>query len=293
MGHSSHFRKFVSAVLLAAVMPALAALPARAELKLPRPSPKAVVSQTIGLTDFTVTYSRPGVKERKIWGGLVPYGEVWRTGANEATSFVMTGEATVAGTKLPAGEYSLYTIPAEGEWTVIISKEKGEWGAFTYDKKNDAARFTAKPAAAPHEEWMRFSFENLTPSSGNLVLHWEKLQVSIPIEVATQDQAMANIRAAMADLKPDDWQTPYRAARYSFSAGVHMDEAMKWAEQSVERKPGLMNLTLLADMKMKAGNVKDAITTAERALKAGKEDPAKPDTRALETKLAEWKGKNG
>lgn len=285
--------RHVAAIVLASALPALMALPARAELKLPRPSPKAVISQTIGLTDVTVAYSRPGVKDRKIWGGLVPYGEVWRTGANEATSFVITGEATVGGTKLPAGEYSLYTIPAEGEWTVIVSKEKGEWGAFTYDKKNDAARFTVKPTAAPHEEWMRFSFENLTPSSGDLVFHWEKLQLAIPLQVATQEQATANIKAAMAELKADDWQTPYRAAQYYFTAGVNLDEAMKWAEQSVERKPGMMNLSLLADMKMKAGNSKDAIATAERALRAGKDDPAKPDTRAIETKLAEWKGKKG
>jgi hypothetical protein len=287
----SFVRKAVAAAFLAGVVPGFTAMPARAELTLPRPSPKAVVSQRIGLTDFTVTYSRPGVKGRKIWGGLVPYGEVWRTGANEATSFVTTGEATIAGKKLPAGEYSLYTLPTETDWTVIVSTEKGAWGAFTYDKKKDATRLTVKPAAAPHEEWMRFSFENLTPSSGDLVLHWEKLQLTIPIEVATHDQAMASIRAAMAELKADDSQTPYRAAQYLFNAGVNLDEAMTWAEQSVARKPGLFNLSLLADMKMKAGNTKEAIAAAERALKIGKEDPDKPDTRSLESKLSEWKAK--
>ena len=287
----SHIRTAVTAAILAAVVPALAATPAGADLKLPRPSPKAVVTQTIGLTDFTVTYSRPGVKGRKIWGGLVPYSEVWRTGANEATSFITTGEVTIAGKKVPAGEYSLYTIPTENDWTVIVSTEKGAWGSFSYAKEKDAHRFTVKPAAAPHEEWMRFTFENLTPSSGDLVLHWEKLQVTIPIEVATQDQAMANVRAAMAELKADDSQTPYRCAQYCFNAGVNLDEAMKWAELSVSRKEGLFNLSLLADMKMKAGNTKEAIATAERALKVGKEDPEKPDTRSIESKLAEWKGK--
>jgi hypothetical protein len=287
----SFVRKAVAAAFLAGVVPGLTAMPARADLKLPRPSPKAVLSQTIGLTDFTVTYSRPGVKGRKIWGGLVPYGEVWRTGANEATSFVTTGESTIAGKKLPAGEYSLYTIPTETDWTMIISTEKGAWGSFTYDKAKDASRLTVKPAAAPHEEWMRFTFENLTPSSGDLVLHWEKLQLTIPIEVATHDQAMANIRAAMAEMKADDSQTPYRSAQYCFNAGVNLDEAMAWAEQSVARKAGFFNLSLLADMKMKAGNTKEAIATAERALKVGKEDPDKPDTRPIEGKLSEWKAK--
>jgi hypothetical protein len=287
----SFVRKAVAAAFLAGVTLGFTALPANAELKLPRPSPKAVLTQTIGLTDFTVTYSRPGVKGRKIWGGLVPYGEVWRTGANEATSFVTTGEATIAGRKMPAGEYSLYTIPAENEWTVIISTEKGAWGSYTYDKAKDASRLTVKPVAAPHEEWMRFTFENLTPSSGDLVLHWEKLQLSIPIEVATHDQSMANIRAALAEMKVDDSQTPYRAAQYCFNAGVNLDEAMTWAEQSVAKKPGFFNLSLLADMKMKAGNTKEAIATAERALKVGKEDPDKPDTRMIEGKLSEWKAK--
>jgi hypothetical protein len=287
----SHVRTALVAALVATIGAGLAAAPARADLKLPAVSPKAVVSQTIGLSDFTVTYSRPGVKGRKIWGGLVPYGEVWRTGANEATSFVTTGEATIAGKKVPAGEYSLYTIPGETEWTVIVSTEKGAWGSFSYDKAKDAHRFTVKPTEGPNEEWMRFSFENLTPSSGDLVLAWEKLRVAIPLEVPVHDQAMANIKAAMAELKADDWRTPYRAAQYCFNANVNLDEAMKWAEMSVSRKEVYFNLSLLADMKMKAGQAKDAISTAERAIKVGKEDPDKPDLRAIETKLSEWKAK--
>jgi hypothetical protein len=281
------------AAALTTFLPAVLAAPARADLKLPRPSPKAVVSQTIGLTDLTVTYSRPGVKGRKIWGGLVPFDEVWRTGANEATSLVTTGEATFAGKKLPAGEYSIYTIPTAKDWTVIISTETGAWGSFSYAKEKDAHRFTVTPTSAPHEEWMRFSFENLSDSSADLVLRWEKLSVAIPIEVATGEQAMANIRAAMAEMKPDDWQTPYRSAQYCFQAGTNLDEAMKWAEQSVSIKEGFFNLGLLADMKMKMGSRQEAVSTAERALKVGKEDPNKPDTRALEKKLTEWKGMKG
>lgn len=289
----SYVRSSLLAAALAVSVSGGLALPASAaELILPRPSPKAVLTQTIGLTDFTVTYSRPGVKGRKIWGGLVPYGEVWRTGANEATTLVLSGEATIGGKKIPAGEYSLYTLPGENEWTVIVSTEKGAWGSFSYAKEKDAHRFTVKPAKnAPHQEWMRFSFENLSNSSGELVLHWEKLQLPIPIEVATHEQAMAGIRAAMAEAKPDDQATPFRAAQYLFNAGVEQEQALKWAEQSVSIKPTYFNLSLLADIKMKAGNTKDAIAAAERAIKVGKEDPDKPDTRSLEAKLAEWKGK--
>ena len=279
------------AAALAITISSLAPTAARADLTLPRPSPKATVSQTIGLTTFTVAYSRPGVKGRKIWDGLVPYGEVWRTGANEATTFECSDAVTIAGKPLAAGDYTFYTLPGPDEWEVIFSHAKGAWGSSEYTREKDALRLKVKPAAGPHQEWMSFSFENLTPSSGDLVLRWEKLQVVVPIVVDSEAKAMASIRAAMADLKPDDWQTPFRAAQYCFNNGINVDEAMKWGEQSVAVKPLYFNLNLLADMKMKAGKTKEAIETAEKAIQAGKADPDKPDTRATEKKLSEWKSK--
>ena len=279
------------AAALAITISSLAPAASGAELTLPRPSPKATVSQTIGLTNFTVVYSRPGVKGRKIWDGLVPYGETWRTGANEATTFECSDAVTIAGKPLAAGTYSFYTLPGPGEWEVIFSHAKGAWGSSEYTREKDALRFKVKPTTAPHQEWMLFSFENLTPSGGDLVLRWEKLQVAVPIAVDSETKAMSSIRAAMAELKPDDWQTPYRSAQYCFNNGLHADEAMKWAEQSVAVKPVFFNLNLLADMKMKAGKTKEAIETAEKAIEAGKADPDKPDTSPAEKKLAEWKTK--
>jgi hypothetical protein len=278
---------------LAVVVSAAAAGTARAELTLPRVSQNATVTQTVGLTDFRVVYHRPGVKGRKIWGGLVPYGEKWRLGANDATSFAVTGDATVGGQKVPAGEYSIYAVPTEKEWTLVITKEKGLWNELTFAADQEVARFTAAPTKGPHEEWMRFSFENLSSDGADLVLRWETLRVDIPLRVDTNAQAMASIRAAMAELKSDDWQTPYRAAQYCFNAGVHMDEAMAWAEKSVATKEMYFNLSLLADMKMKAGNQKEAIAVAEKAVKVGKADPNKPDTSPTESKISEWKGKKG
>jgi len=289
----THFRFTMFAAVLTVFALGAGAATARAELTLPRVSQKATVSQTIGLTDFTVTYCRPGVKGRKIWGGLVPYDTKWRLGANEATSFVSTGDATVGGHDLPAGEYSIYTIPTEKEWTFVVTTEKGFWNTITFAPDKEVARFTATPSAAPDEEWMRFSFENLSVNGADLVLRWEKLRIAIPIEVKTHDQAMANIRAALADVKADDWQTPYRAAQYCFNANVVPEEAMAWAEKSVATKEMYFNLRLLADMQMKAGKAKQAIATAEKAIKVGKADPEKPDTGPTETKLAEWKSKKG
>jgi hypothetical protein len=281
----------LAAALVAALVPALAPTTAHAELTLPRLSPKASVSQTIGLTDLKVTYSRPAVKGRTIWGGLVPYNEVWRTGANEATTFECSDAVVIGGKTLPAGSYALYTIPTPNEWTVIFSKVKEAWGSFEYSPAQDALRYTAKPETAPQQEWMSISFENLGTSGGDLVIRWEALKVAVPLQVNTIEKAMASIREAMGTLKPDDWRTPYRAAQFCFTADLNPAESMKWAERSVSTNANYLNLSLLADMKMKAGMTKEAIAAAEKAVQAGKADKDKPDTRPTERKLTEWKSK--
>lgn len=281
-------------VVLAATAALLLAPAARAqtELVLPRVSPKATVLQTIGLTEMKVTYSRPGVKGRVIWGGLVPLNEVWRTGANEATVFETSDAIVVAGQKLPAGSYSFFTIPANDEWTVVFSNAKGAWGSFDYSEKNDALRIKVKPQAAPHEEWMSFSFDNLSPTGGELALRWEKVRVAVPIQVDVNEKALANARAAVSSMKADDWRTPFRSAQYFFNVDQNIPEATQWAEKSVAVQPNYFNMSLLADMQMKAGKTKDAIATAEKAVQLGKADKDKPDTRPTEKKVAEWKQKN-
>lgn len=265
---------------------------AQTELTLPRVSPKATVTQTIGLTDMKITYSRPGVKNRAIWGELVPLNEVWRTGANEATEFETSDAIQVAGQQLPAGSYSFFTIPAKDEWTIVFSKAKGAWGSFDYTEKNDALRIKVKPQSAPHEEWMSFSFDNLTPTGGELALRWEKVRVAVPIQVDVNDKAMANARAAVASMKADDWRTPFRAAQYFFGVDTNIAEATEWAQKSVSVQQNYFNMSLLADIQMKAGKTKDAIATAEKAVELGKADKDKPDTRPMEKKVTEWKQKS-
>lgn len=149
-----------------------------------RVSPNASVSQTIGVTEVTVSYGRPGVKGRTIWGELVPYGEVWRTGANEATTISFSKDVTIEGEPLPAGTYALFTIPKEGEWTIVFSKNAQQWGAFDYDAKQDALRVKVKPQPASPQEWMSFSFEDLSANGAAAVLRWEKLAVPFKIETA-------------------------------------------------------------------------------------------------------------
>ena len=278
----------IAAVLVCAV--ALAP-PARADLKLPRVSPGAVVTQTLGITDITVGYSRPGVKGRVIWGDLVPYDKPWRTGANEATTFTTTGEIQFGGRALPAGTYSLLTLPGKDEWAVVLNSEKDMWGAFEYKPEKDVMRVTVRPAAAQAQEWMEFSFENLTPTTADLVLRWEKLRLAVPLSVDVNGQTLAAARAALADLKADDWRTPYQAAGFCFNNDTALDEGRKWLDRSIGILPTHANLNLLARWQMKTGNKQDAIATARKAIEVGKASKEKVDTTPTEKLLAEWTAK--
>lgn len=148
-----------------------------------RQSPNAVVGQTVGTTDVLLTYGRPSVRERVIFGDLVPYGEVWRTGANEATTFTVSKDVTIEGQPLPAGTYALVTIPTERTWTVAFNRTSEQWGAFEYDAANDVLRVEVMPEEAPATEMMRFDFENVTDTSAEVVLTWAGLHVPFTVAV--------------------------------------------------------------------------------------------------------------
>lgn len=281
--------KRIFAVLgLAAVAPALVAGPALAELSLPRPSPKATITQTVGLTDFTMSFSRPGVKGRKIWGGLVPYGEVWRTGANEATSIELSDDAVIEGKKLAAGKYAIFTIPGQPNWTVIFNSNADQWGSANRKPKNDVMSVVVTPTYGPFVERMGFSFENMTNNSADLVFRWEKLTFPLKIEVDTDAKALASAKEEVPKAAADDWRTPYRAASFLYDADMEMDLAREWAEKSVGIKGEYLNLSLLAKIYAKLGRTDDAIAQAEKAIEAGKSGD-NIDTRPTEKLLAEWK----
>jgi len=153
-----------------------------------RISPKAFVMQTIGLKDVSISYSRPGVKGRKIWGGLVPYDKVWRAGANEATKFIFTSDLLINGKKLTAGAYSFFAIPTKTDWTLIFNKVADQWGAFEYNQAEDAMRFTVKPQQTEFTEWLEYIFSDMKvnkdgKNSAVVNLIWEKLKVPFTVEV--------------------------------------------------------------------------------------------------------------
>lgn len=278
-----------SILALAACLALAHTAPARAELTLPRISPNATVSQTIGTTTITLTYSRPGVKGRPIWGALVPYGKTWRTGANDATTFTTTDSITVSGQSLPAGTYSFFTIPTAETWTVIFSKLQNQNGAFGYDSTQDQLRVTAAAdTTQPNQEWMELGFENLSPTTCDLVLRWEKLRLAVPITVDVNDKVLADSRREIANLKADDWRTPYRAAGWAFDSGIARDEANGWLDRSLAIDRNFQNLGLKARRLAKDGKLADAVATAKQGVAAGKAAKDKPDTAPLEKQIAEW-----
>jgi hypothetical protein len=267
---------------------------AHAELTLPRVSQKATVMQTVGLTDVTIMYNRPGVKGRVIWGGLVPYDQVWRTGANEATTITFARDVKVNGKPLAAGTYSVHTIPGKTAWTVIFNKAAEQWGSYEYDAAKDALRIEVKPQAGAHQEWMTFSFPEVSNDAATVELAWEKLRVPFRVETDTTTQALAGIREALAG-EVKDWETPYRAASFAWSANLdNRADQMKWIDQSIALKETYWNLRLKASMLEKSGKKKEAIAIAEKAVTIGKaSDDPRSEIEKTEKLITEWKSGAG
>ena len=286
--------------LAAALAIATMATPSHAELKLPRISPDAKVTQTLGLTDLTVTYSRPGVKGRVIWGELEPYDKEWRTGANNATTFATTDTITFGGKALPPGKYGLATVPGKAEWTVILNSQSDVWGT-VYDPSKDILRIQVKPQPAPYREWLWIGFDDLAPvdkdniflvcNQANFVIHWENLRIAVPIQVEVTNRTLTNCRASVAEAKADDWKIPLQAARFCFQNEVALDEGRGWLDKSLGIQKAYSNLTLLARWQMKDGKKNEAITTAQQAIAAGQASKEKVDTTEAEKLLADWTGK--
>ncbi len=228
-------------------------------LKVPRPSPAATVSQTVGVTEITVSYSRPGVGGRQIWGALVPYGEVWRAGANENTTVTFSTDVKVGGKALKAGKYGLHLIPTPKEWTVAFSTVSSAWGSFTYDAKEDALRITKTPRVnASSEEWLSYRFDDPSETKTTLVMTWEKLSLPIDIEVETSKQTMASIRGELRGLAGFDDRELSAAADYWLKNGGPPDEGLKLVDKAIARRPNYLNQVVRAGFLEKQGNLKEA-----------------------------------
>ena len=290
---------------------------ASAQVIVPQPSQKATVMQRIGVTDVTITYFRPGVKGRKIWGDplpeqeasakgeatldnqntrpknavIVPYGHVWRTGANDATTFVINDDVLINGQKLAAGSYSLHTIPTKDEWTIVFNGTANQWGSFNYDPAKDTLRVKAKPTwVNENQEWLAFTFDPVTEDSAQVNIRWEKISVPFTIKVPDVPAAtMARLKATVAGAKPDDWRTRLQAGNYLINNANPADDAlgMEWIEASIKVKETFQNLAGKANALYKAGKKEEAFAVADQAIQRGKAD--KIDTSGFEKRLADMK----
>ncbi|MFN7988379.1 MAG: DUF2911 domain-containing protein [Thermoanaerobaculia bacterium] len=270
-------------VLLAAAL----AAPALAQLEAPAPSPKATETQRVGLTDVTLSYSRPGVKGRTIWGELVPWDKPWRTGANQATTITLSDDVMVQGQKLAAGTYSIVTIPGRDEWTVVFNTDTKLWFETEYDAAKDVLRVKSKPEAIPMLESLRIGFPSVFPTSAVLAIEWEKVRVPVTISVDVD----AKIRKQLAAADAASWQAPLTAARYWFDQKTNREEAWKLLEKSIATNRNWMNVSRKARVLADEGKLAEAVKAGDEAIALAKADPGKPNTAAFEKTVAEWKAK--
>lgn len=235
------------------------------QLRLPRTSPGATLTQTVGLTDITIKYSRPGVKGRQIWGALVPYDTIWRTGANEATTISFSDDVTINGQKLAKGTYALFTIPHKDQWDVVFNSQAEQWGAFTHDKSRDILTVTAKPEKSEYREWMEFEIPEMTTDTAKIVVRWENVAVPFTVDTASTEKSMAAAKRAIAGIENTRWQLPLSAADFALQNGK-MDEAHAWLDQALGVNENIRTLWLKARIQQKEGKTGEARKTVEAAL---------------------------
>ncbi|MCE1229255.1 MAG: DUF2911 domain-containing protein [Firmicutes bacterium] len=276
-------------VLLAAV--ALVGKAQGASDLFPKLSPRATLSQTIGTTKVTVDYHRPQVRGRKVWGELVPYGQVWRTGANEATTLSFSDPVKVNGHAVPAGTYAVFSIPNADHWTLILSKRWKQFGAFEYEPKQDLLRFDVKPKVVKeHTEWLTYEIDPASRSSAYVDLYWEKLRIGFLVEVDVDGLVSARLKGAMAKADEGDWKLYADAAEYLLDQDRDLPQAQRWVEQSIRIQTNPHNLQVKARLQRALGQATEAIQTLERSLKLAKQQRApRHVTGPMEAQLATWK----
>lgn len=310
-------------VLIIASSAALALAQQPPKVRLPQASPSATVSQTIGVTDISITYHRPAVKGRTVWGDissekvaellkankvapgadgegtvdgapgsgkdfpLAPYGHVWRAGANEATKFTVSDDVLVNGQKLAAGAYSLHMIPGKDEWTVIFNKTADQWGSFRYDAKQDALRVKTKPVwKSDTQEQLSYEIPAVGANTAQVIMRWEKAAVPFTVEVPNQDALVRSKIDAMVAANPTDWQVPLAVAT-AYANDDKFDDAMPWVDKSIKLKETFQNLRLKAGLLFNMGKKPEAITVAEQAIARGKAEGT--DTTRFEKFVADLK----
>jgi len=276
--------------LLAAALVASIGLQARqTPLRPYQESPAASVTQTLGISTVQIDYHRPAVKGRKIWGGLVPYGEVWRTGANDATTVTFSDPVKVGGKDLPAGTYAFFAIPGPEAWTLIFNRTARQWGSYDYQASEDALRIEAKPRYAPLTEWLTYDLAVAGPDRLKAELVWEHLAVGFDVTLDARGIYWAYLQKTLAAAQPGEWLPFYQAASYCLNNDLHLDQAGAWADTSIAAKETPRNLFLKARLLKKAGQAKAGLPLLDKAIGLAMEAKDSSELLAIMTKAkADW-----
>lgn len=232
-------------------------------LDLPLQSQEAQVSQRVGITDIMIKYHRPLVNDRKVWDGLVPYGKVWRAGANMNTTITFSDPVTIEGKPLDRGTYGLHMIPNADEWTIIFSKNSTSWGAFTYDEKEDALRVNVKPKSADMHNALTYDFDQLKPDSTVVQLEWEKVAVPFKVSVDVHEVVQTSLKKQLRNLSQYTWMSWDNAANYLLTEKVDLDDALTYANKAVENEDRY-DTEMTKSQVLKALNRKDDASVAEK-----------------------------
>ena len=255
--------------------------------ELPQPSPKGEVEQVIGFTEVEVEYSRPGVKGRDIWGDLVPFDKVWRAGANKATLIEFSTDATIGGTTVKAGSYSLFVKPSKKMATVYLNAETELWGTGDYDATKNVAEFEVEMSKTSAVESMLFYFDNVTSSSADLILSWAGMHIAMHIQVDYLDQAKANIEKALEE-DADNFRVYNNAASFYMAEEMDSEQALAWAKQSTQLEKKFWNVKVLSEAYAANGDYKNAIKAAKTSLKLAQEADYAPYIKINQANIEKW-----
>lgn len=281
----NYMRSFLKLTFSALLLLALSFGIQAQQLQMPQASPSAKIAQQVGLTDVTVDYSRPSTKGRKIFGELVPFGEVWRTGANGASVFTFSTEVIIAGSKVPAGSYALYSIPGKTEWTLILSKNTKLWGAIGYNDSEDQLRWKV-PANKTSKKYESFeiSFNKLTDNSADVSLKWEQTRVDFTITTEVDPIVMADIQKQVVDAKTTNPALLYQAASYYFTNNKDLNTAYEWIKTSTDSDPKYWTMHLRAKIELALGKKTEALASATKSKQMAQE-AKNPDYVGLNDRL--------
>jgi hypothetical protein len=296
--HSPYFKpicKFMKKVLLnlfvAGAVSLLSAGNLQAQIVMPQPSPAATVNQKVGITDVTVNYSRPSTRNRQIFGEVVPYGKPWRTGANQATKFTFKDDVTIAGNKVPAGEYALYTIPEQNEWTIVLNKNTGLGGDVSkYKNEDDVARFKVKTDRLPSKvETFTINFADLTSNSATAEIKWDNTAARFKIEQDVDAQVMAQIQEKVINGQNVAPNVYAAAANYYLETDRDPKMALDWINKATEKEAPFWLLHAKAKIQAKNKDFAGAVQTAEQSIQAARQANNEDYVRMNEKLIMEWK----